>query len=202
MTVITVVYARPRERPTSSTTSRTVTGPCFQTRSMTARSSGPSRSPSAARRMRRRGVVTPRSSHLAGSTEAAARKHARVPLGDALAPMRQRGVELHDMMPVARHVADPDRRLAPFDDPRERHRGELALGDGLGQPAPDRGLLRRVLAQRERVEKAKAARLGEETQCFRSPFVLGVVAAYEKTWIACEEVEVEVDRHVLPLPWA
>src|SRR4051812_23028689 len=189
MTVITVVYARPRVRPTSSKTSRTVTGPCFHTRSMTARSSGPRRSPSAARRMRRRGVVIPRSSHLARAAEPAAREHARVPLGDALATVRERGVELDDVVAVARHVADSDRRLAALDDASECHRRELALGDRLGQAAPHRGVLRRVLTERERMEKAKAAGLCEEAQCLRRPFVLGVVAASEESRVAREEVE-------------
>src|SRR5260221_5014408 len=137
MTVITVVYARPRGRPISSTTSRTVSGPRFQTRSMTALSSGPRRSPEAARRMRRRGSVTRRSSHLARSSETAAREHARMPLGDAFATMRQGDIELDDVVAVARRVGHAEGKLVAFDEAGEGHGRELALGQGLREPAPD-----------------------------------------------------------------
>src|SRR5690348_18480554 len=96
-------------------------------RSMTALSSGPSASPAAARRMRGNGVVTLRSSHFARSTEAAARQHARVPLADALMSVRQRDVQLDDVMTVAWNVRDAVRRLAALQQTRQRHGGELAL---------------------------------------------------------------------------
>src|SRR5258706_2144805 len=115
MTVITVVYARPRGRPISSTTSRTVSGPRFQTRSMTALSSGPRRSPEAARRMRRRGSVTRRSSHLARSSETAAREHARMPLGDALATVRQGDVDLDDGVAVSGRIRISEGELVALD---------------------------------------------------------------------------------------
>src|SRR5438874_8640745 len=145
MTVITVVYARPRERARSSTTSRTVAGPRFQKRSITAVSSGPRRSPLAARRIRRSGLVTARSSHFARAPEASARQHPRMALRDALLAVRERGVELHDVVPVARHIRDTDRRLPALDESGERHRGKLALRVRLRQPAPYGSALRGVL---------------------------------------------------------
>src|SRR5258706_7315242 len=198
MTVITVVYARPRGRPISSTTSRTVSGPRFHTRSMTALSSGPRRSPEAARRMRRRGSVTRRSSHLARSAETAAREHARMPFGDALATMGQGDVELDDVVAVARRVGHAEGKLVAFDEAGQGHRRELALGQGLREPAPDGRPLRRLLAQGDRVEQAKTLRIRQLRERLRGLFVLGVVAANEEPRIAGEEVEVEVDGHVSP----
>src|SRR3954465_3022112 len=115
MTVITVVYARSRDRARSSTTSRTVAGPRFHTRSITAPSSGPSRSPSAARRMRWTRVVTRRSSHLPGAPETPAREHPRMTLTDPFTAMRESEVELDDVVTVARNIGDADGRLAALD---------------------------------------------------------------------------------------
>src|SRR5437773_1340841 len=151
---MTVVYASPRVRRRSSTMSRTVRGPRFQTLSMTAVSSGPNSSPAAARRMRRRGAVTRRSSHLTRAAEPAPREHARVALADALVPVGEREVELDDVVAVPRDVGHAHRLLTAIDDAGERHGRELALGEGLRQARPDRRALRGVLAERQSVKEA------------------------------------------------
>src|SRR5438067_10368416 len=141
MIVITVVYASERLFARSSTTSRTVARRRFQSRSMTAVSSGPRNvfgPPRRARFSRRMSPATAGSSHLSPQI-AAALQETRVPLADELAAVCERDVERHDEMTVTGRVSRPAGAVAAFEQSRERHRGELALRDRLAPAGPPRG---------------------------------------------------------------
>src|SRR5438445_6980123 len=138
MIVITVVYASERSFPRSSTTSRTVAWRRFQSRSMTAVSSGP-------RKVFAPRLVTLRSSHLS-SQIAAPFEEARLAFADHLAPVRESEMQRDDQMSVARRVHRPAGHVASLDESGEGHRRELALGIRLIEIGPERGPLRGVLA--------------------------------------------------------
>src|SRR5437762_5689701 len=131
MIVITVVYASSRVRARSSTMSRTVAERRFHRRAMTSVSSGPRNFSSAfsgLRRRRRSGRLTRRLSRSPPADgNAPAPQQARMALSEALAPMRQRDVELDDEMPVAGLIHRNAGTVAPLDDTRKREGGELAL---------------------------------------------------------------------------
>src|SRR5438552_12192465 len=96
MIVITVVYASERSFARSSTTSRTVAWRRFQSRSMTAVSSGP-------RKVFAPRLVTIRSSHLSPQI-AAPLEQAGMPFANQFPAVRQREVQPDDEVPVARQV--------------------------------------------------------------------------------------------------
>src|SRR3954471_24510058 len=112
--------------------SRTVADRRFQSRTITSVSSGPRNFSSAfsgLRRRRRSGRVTARLSR-----SPAANGHAlptpqepRVRLGQYLAAVRERDVELDDQMPVARLVEGSARAFTSLDDAQESKRGQLPL---------------------------------------------------------------------------
>src|SRR5258708_20674598 len=98
MIVITVVYASSRLLPRSSTTSRTVAWRRFQSRSMTAVSSGPRNvfePPRRARFKRRTSSLTPASSHLP-LLVATPFHQPRMALADDPPAPREREVERHE----------------------------------------------------------------------------------------------------------
>src|SRR5438876_763411 len=152
MIVITVVYASSRVRARSSTMSRTVAERRFHSRTMTSVSSGPRNFSSAfsgLRSRRRSGRLMPRLSRApaANGDPLPPPEETRVPLGEALASVRERDVKLDDEMPVAWLVGGSARAFAPFDDAEEHEGGELPFGVALLHVRPDRRALRGVLAQ-------------------------------------------------------
>src|SRR5438876_737287 len=133
MIVITVVYARERSFARSSTTSRTVARRRFQRRSITAVSSGPRnvfRPRRRARFRRRTSSAMSRSSHLSPQI-AASLEQPWVPLADQLAAVREDQVQRDDEVTIAWRVERAAGSVPALDEPREGHRGELALGVGL-----------------------------------------------------------------------
>src|SRR5947209_16802033 len=105
--------------------SRTVAERRFQRRAMTSVSRGPRNFSSAfsgLRRRRRSGRLTPRLSRAPAPDGDALPppQEARVPVGQALAAVRERDVELDDEMPIARLVEGSTWTLAPLDQTRER----------------------------------------------------------------------------------
>ena len=113
-----------------------------------------------------------------------------------LAPVRERDVDLHDEMPVARHVDRSVRAVAALDDAEERESGELALGVALLEARPNRGTLRGLLADGKRMEKAETSRIGELLERRRGTLVLLIARTLEERRVAREEVQVPVfDGH-------
>src|SRR2546430_17675057 len=114
MIVITVVYASERSFARSSTTSRTVACRRFQSRSITAVSSGP-------RKVFAPRLVTIRSSHLSPQI-AAPFEQAGMPFADQFPAVREREGQAPDEVPVARQVDPATRPPAPLDDAGAGHR--------------------------------------------------------------------------------
>src|SRR6266542_477207 len=204
MIVITVVYASERDRAKSSTTSRTVACRRFHSRSITADSSGPrNRSrPRAGRLRRRRSSATPRLSRLPlvrTPRHPTAGQEAGMPFAGGLPPVRERDVQLDHEVSIAGHVDRLRAPVAPLDQAGEDHGRELALRVRLVEPGPDRGTLRGVLADRQRVDELQSARIGQGSEREGGALIGIVVRPLEQRRIALKEVELPVDAHLRPL---
>ena len=117
-------------------------------------------------------------------------------LGEALAAMRERDVQLHDEMAVPWLIHGAAGTVAPLNDPEERQCGELSLGVVLLDTGPHRSALRRVLAEGEGMKEAKPARIGDALETGRGALVLFVAGPLEQRGVAREEVQVPVfDGH-------
>src|SRR6267378_7644550 len=132
----------------------------FQSRAMTSVSSGPRNFSSAfsgLRRRRRSGRLTRRLSRAPATHGYALPppEEAGVLVGETLAAVRERDVELDNEMPVARLVERAAGAFTPLDDTRERQGRKLTLGVALLDARPERRALRGVLAERECVEEAE-----------------------------------------------
>ena len=119
-------------------------------------------------------------------------------LTQQLATVRESDVEGDDEVAIARRVQRTTGRVAALDEAREGHRGQLALGVRLVQPGPQRGPLRRVLADRERVQELQPSGIGEDPDEARGALIGIVVRALEQRRVAVKEVEIPVDHAVLP----
>ena len=120
-----------------------------------------------------------------------------MPVGETLATVRERDVELDDQMTVARLVQGPPRALAPLNDTGEGERRELTLCVALFDAGPDRGPLRGVFSEGERVQKTQPSGIGDPIERRGGALVLFVAGAFQKSGVAREEVQVPVfDRHL------
>src|SRR5438552_3515089 len=166
MIVITVVYASSRVRARSSTMSRTVAERRFHRRAITSVSSGPRNFSSAfsgLRSRRRSGRLTRRLSRPPPADgNAPAPQQARMTLGEAFPPMRERDVKLDDEMSIA---------------------GLIYRNAGA-----DRRTLRGVLAEGEGMEETEPAGIGDPLERRRGALVLFVARAFEHRGVAREEV--------------
>src|SRR5260370_24641343 len=126
MIVVRVVWASSRLLPRSSTTSGTVAWRRFQSRSMTAVSSGRRNvfePPRRARFKRRTSSLTTASSHLP-LLVATPFQQPRMALADELAAVGERDVELNEDVSVARRVGRTARIVAPLDQAGEGPTGQ------------------------------------------------------------------------------
>ena len=117
-------------------------------------------------------------------------------LGHPFAPMRERHMERDHEMAVARPVERATRPVAPLDEARQGHRGQLALGMRLVEAGPHGRPLRRVLADGKRVQELEPDGLGEEPDGTRGALIGVIVRALEERRVAMEEIAVPVDHAV------
>jgi len=94
-----------------------------------------------------------------------------MPLDPLLVPVRQRDIQMHDKVSVARRVGVATRAIVSLDHAREPHGRELALDLALWQARPHRGALRRVLADCERVQQLEPAGIGEGRERLRGALI-------------------------------
>ena len=120
-------------------------------------------------------------------------------LAKELAPVGQRHMERDDEVSVARCIQRTAWRIVALDETRESHRGELPLGVRLVQAGPQRRSLRRVFADRERVEELQPRGLGEDLDEARGSLIRVIVGTLQQRRVAVEEIEVPVD-HVVTIP--
>ena len=111
-------------------------------------------------------------------------------LGEALAAVRERDVQLHDEVAVPWLIHRAARTVASLDDPEERQCGELPLGVALLDTRPHSGTLWRVLTEGERMQEAKSSRIGDTLETGRGTLVLFVAGPLEQGGVAREEVQV------------
>lgn len=115
-------------------------------------------------------------------------------VAEELAAVRERDVQGDHEVAVARRVERTTGHIAAFDEPREGHRGELALGVRLVQAGPESGALRGVLADRERVEELEPPGIREDAHQMRGALVRLVIRSLEQRRIAVKEIAIPVDH--------
>ena len=115
-------------------------------------------------------------------------------LPERLAAVRERDVECHDEVAIARGVERTAERVPSLHQSGQGHRGELALRIRLIEARPECGPLRRVLADRQRVKQLQPSGLGEDAHQACRAFIRVVLRPLEQRRVAVEEVELPVDH--------